>query len=89
MWLNGLLSVGDEELAIVIEETVESLKNLSGSQIELIKNNPVTMTNSGCETTVDESQLPVLVRNIVTEILLDFGAFVVVDTDKLMAGHFG
>ena len=44
--LDRLLELGDEELAIIVEEAVQSLEDVGGGQVELVEDDPVPAANS-------------------------------------------
>ena len=44
--LDELLRVWDEELAVIVEKTVEGLKHLSRGKVQLVKHNPRASTQS-------------------------------------------
>lgn len=45
MRLNGLLGLNNVQLAVVIEQAIESLEHFGRSQVELVKNDPVTVAH--------------------------------------------
>ena len=57
MRADNLAGVGDDELAVVVEKTVESLENVSGGKIELVEDNPIALAK-GTQMPVESTSAP-------------------------------
>ena len=43
MWADNFLCLWYDELAVIVQKSIECLQDFSGSQIELVKNNPIAI----------------------------------------------
>ena len=55
-----LLKLGDEELAVIVEKTVQRLENVRGGEVELVQDDPVPAANRLHERALLERELPCL-----------------------------
>ena len=83
---NDFLGFGDDQLSVVVEESIESLENVGGSQVQLVENDPVSSSNGSDENSLLEDELSGIgIRDVGSEVLLDVGVLVVVDPDEAMS----
>eukprot|EP00967_Tisochrysis_lutea_P055088 scaffold69076_cov30-Tisochrysis_lutea.AAC.1 len=77
--------LGDEKLAVVIEQPVERLEHFALCEVELIQYDPVTVTNSLSERAIVKDEPAVRIRLEGADILLHVGMLMVVDAHQPMA----
>ena len=92
MSLDRLLCFHDLQLSVVVKKSVQGLKHLRRSKVELIKNDPVSIPDGLHQDTLLKDELPFLVGrggHIRAQVLLDVSVHVVVDPDDLIVSHVG
>ena len=92
MSLDRLLCFHDLQLSVVVKKSVQGLKHLRRSKVELIKNDPVSIPDGLHQDTLLKDELPFLVGrggHIRSQVLLDVSVHVVVDPDDLVLSHVG
>ena len=83
--LHSAASVWDVQFSIVIQQTVQRFQNLTGSQVQLIKDNPMTCPCSPHQNTLLKYQLPsVRITHILAHVLLQVCVLMIVDAHKLV-----
>lgn len=84
-----LLCLGDEQLAVVVQQPVERLEHLAGRQIQFVEDEPVAAPHGVDEDALAEDQLARLVGRVGADVLLQIRVLVVVDADALVARQLG
>ena len=86
MGLDDFLRVGNHQLSVVIEKTIEHLEYLRRCKIELVKYDPVAIPHCSYQRPLLEHEVAHCVADVCSEIFLNVRVRVVVDSDKFMAG---
>lgn len=78
------------QLSVVIEESIESFKNFWGRQVQLIEDDPITVTHCLHQNTFLKDQFScVSIWNIRAKILLNICVHMVVDPDNFVVCNLG
>jgi hypothetical protein len=87
---DDLARLGDDELAVVVEQPVERLEDVGRREVELVEDDPVAPADGPDEDALLEDELARLgVRDVRAEVLLDVSVLVVIDADKAVTGPSG
>ena len=73
---------------VQITDSVESFKDVGGSQIEFVKNDPVSSPHRLHQNSFLEDEFSVAVGGVATHVLLQVCVFVVVDANTYVARTF-
>ena len=77
--------LGDEQLAVVVQQPVQRLQHLRGRQVQLIQNHPVALAQRLHQQALVEHQLPAGRRHVDARVVLQVRVLVVVDAHALVA----
>ena len=89
MRFDVLLLLRNEQLSIIIKQSVKAFQNFSFCQVELIQYEPVPFPDSLNKRSFSEDQLAAFVGKVVSNVLLYLGVLVVVDSDATISHHLG
>jgi hypothetical protein len=80
---DDLLRLGDDELSVVVEQSVQSLEDVGRGEVELVENDPVSSSDRSDEDTFLEDELAgVGIGDVRSEVLLNIGVLVIIDSDE-------
>ncbi|BFZ54412.1 hypothetical protein PYCC9005_001448 [Savitreella phatthalungensis] len=85
MGSNDLLRVWDEELAIVVEQAIESLENIRRREVELVQDEPSTFTDGLDEDALLKHQIPAGIGCVRSQVFLQIGMLMVINANEWMA----
>jgi hypothetical protein len=91
MGFDDCLGLYDMDFSVVIQKTIECLKDFRRSKIELIQNNPVSLPYSLNKSSFSEYKLALVrcVRDIATKVLLDIRVHMVVNPQHFVVCCLG
>ena len=80
---------GDVQLAIIVEETIQCFEHFGRSEIQLIENDPVPVSQRLDQQSFVEDELTVGRGDVNAGVVLQIGVFVVVDSNAFVARQRG
>ena len=81
---NCFLGLRQEELSVIVQDSVQRLKHISWGEVELVKNDPGSIEHCLSEHAKLEDQLALGVRRVGAKIFLDVRVLVVVHPHTLV-----
>jgi hypothetical protein len=78
VWPDRFLSLGDEKLAVVVQEAVQRLKHLAGRKVKLVEDKPVPAPEGGHEEALAKLEAALRRRRITAKVLSKVSVLVVV-----------
>ncbi len=83
---DDFLGVRNHQLSVVIEESIQHLKNFRRRKVQLIEDNPMTFSYGSDERAFLENKVSHSVTDVCAKVFLDIRVRVVVDANKLVTG---
>jgi hypothetical protein len=86
MGLDDFLRVGNHQLSVVVQKSIEHLEYFRRCKIELVKYDPVAISHCSYKRPLLEHEVAHCVADVRSEIFLNVRVCVVVDSDKFVPG---
>ena len=85
MRADDLARLGQQQLAVVVEQAVQRLEHVGRRKVQLVQHEPVATAQRRHQQALGEHELPIGVRRVRAEVLLHVRVLVVVDAHKAVA----
>ena len=82
--LDDFAGLGNEQLAVVVQKTIQRFQHIRRRQIQLVQHEPVATAQGGDEQALGEDKLALGIGSVRAQVFLDVGVLVVVDAHEPM-----